>query len=177
MVNALESRRGEGYIRTAVAAIIAVVIGAVIVAGCYLLFAGKNGIIKNVGTKIDLMLADESVVVSRTYSDGRYIIQYSLDSENWKDADIPGFDEMSSATNLVDNGNGDSQVWLVSFTSSSRAYVCSSTNGISWTPIFSDSRSITLTKSGSTIYVQCYDGRSYKSTDGINWTMTSTKSY
>lgn len=173
----LRNKRGEGYVFTAAVVIITIVIGAVLISGFFLLFSGNNGIFKNVDTKIDLMLAGDSVEVRRTYSAGRYIIQYSFDGENWKNADIPGFDAVSSVTVFINNGMSSSPVWLVSFTSATRAYVCSSTNGIGWTPVFNDSRSVTLIKSGSTIYVQCYDGRAYKSADGVNWIMTSTKRY
>ena len=44
MKRLLASKTGEGYINTAVKIIIAVVVGALILGGIYLLFAGENGV-------------------------------------------------------------------------------------------------------------------------------------
>ena len=43
----LENTKGEGSVSTGVKVIIAVVIGALILGGLYLLFAGDNGILSN----------------------------------------------------------------------------------------------------------------------------------
>ena len=49
----LFNNRGEGYINTGVKIIIAVVIGALILGGLYLLFAGDNGVFAQLNDNVE----------------------------------------------------------------------------------------------------------------------------
>ena len=52
----LRNNRGEGSVSTGVKVIIAVVIGALILSGLYLLFAGDNGILSKVSGEVEDMM-------------------------------------------------------------------------------------------------------------------------
>ena len=52
----LENTKGEGSVSTGVKVIIAVVIGALILGGLYLLFAGDNGILSKVSGEVEDMM-------------------------------------------------------------------------------------------------------------------------
>ena len=52
----LWNKSGEGFVSTSVKVIIAVVIGALILGGLYLLFAGDNGILSKVSDEVEDMM-------------------------------------------------------------------------------------------------------------------------
>jgi len=175
MTNLLKNKTGEGYIKTAMAVVIAVVIGAIIVAGCYFIFTSN---LEKTDEHLDSMVnMGNSISVIRQTVNGVSVPQYSYDGETWRTPSIPGFNETSSVTNLIETGQGDNVIWFISFSNSSSKYVYRSFDGINWSPLFSDYNGITISKTGSIIKVNCYDGRSYQSTDGINFTLTTTKMY
>ena len=80
MKNALLNNRGEGHIGTGVKIIIAVVIGALILGGIYLLFAGENGIMNNLNNEVEGMMDyTQELRYQRAFDEERniYVIQYS----------------------------------------------------------------------------------------------------
>jgi len=175
MIKLLRNKVGEGYIKIAIAVVIAVVIGAIIVAGCYLIFT--NNLDKTEDQLDSMVNMGSSISVRRQTVNGVSVPQYSYDGETWQTPTVAGFDENSTVTNLIDIGVDDSKVWLMTFRNSSSSYLYRSFDGINWYPLLSDNNTITMSKSGSTIYVNCYDGRAYQSTDGINFILTNTKAY
>lgn len=172
MKNVLKSKSGEGQITTAMIIIIAVVVGAVILGGLYAVY--ENIIIPKTTDGVEEMIYTGAQVQVRITTNS---VQYSYDGENWEVGSVPGLDGSGTVTGLLSIGSEDSIVWLMSYKTCTRAYACSSQDGINWTPIYADTTSITITKSGSYIYVFCGDGRSYRTTDGISWIMTSTRRY
>ena len=92
MKKALFNNRGEGHIDTGVKIIIAVVIGALILGGIYLLFAGDDGIMNNLNNEVEGMMDyTQELRYQRTYVEesNTYIIQYSYDGKHWHDSTVP----------------------------------------------------------------------------------------
>ena len=168
----LKNKRAEAYIGTGIKIIIAVVIGALILGGVYALF--KNVILPKTDHQVEAMMNTGTDIQIRK---GSQSVEYSYDGVTWKSSLVAGTDSTSTVTDLVTIGTGENTVYLTSYRTASGGIVYSSLNGIDWTPIYSDSTNITIYKSGTYVYVNCYDGRQYKSSDGINWQMTSTKRY
>ena len=108
---------------------------------------------------------------------GTKTVEYSYDGETWKSCTVTGMDSSATISSLVTMGEGESTVWVIVYKSSSGARACSSTNGIDWIPIYYDASNITLSKGSTYLYLNCNDGRQYRTTDGITWQMTSTKRY
>ncbi len=76
MRNRLSSKRGEGHIDTGVKIIIAVVIGALLLGGLFLLFKGENGILKQLNNKVDDMVNMGGTVQVRQ-NDGKLEYSYN----------------------------------------------------------------------------------------------------
>lgn len=174
MRNRLSSKRGEGHIDTGVKIIIAVVIGALLLGGLFLLFKGENGILKQLNNKVDDMVNMGGTVQVRQ-NDGK--LEYSYDGESWKQSNVAGLASDAKVNYYVTVESGDTTVWLISCSASAGARLYISTDGLNWTPSYSDKSSLYLAKSGSGARISCGDGRAYTTQDGINWTMTSTKRY
>ena len=170
----LKNKSGEGHIDTAVKIIIAVVIGALLLGGLFLLFKGENGILKQLNNKVDDMVNMGGTVQVRQ-NDGK--LEYSYDGESWKQSNVAGLASDAKVNYYVTVESGDTTVWLISCSSSVGARLYISTDALNWTPSYSDKSSLYLAKSGSGARISCGDGRSYTTQDGINWTMTSTKRY
>ena len=83
MKNVIANNRAEGHIDTGVKIIIAVVIGALILGGLYLLFAGEGGIINRYaeadGTLYVEPVANEGYVFDGYYVDGAKIDGAKID--------------------------------------------------------------------------------------------------
>ena len=88
----LFNNRGEGYINTGVKIIIAVVIGALILGGLYLLFAGEDGVMGKLNDEIEGMMdygAEVSAV--RVNNDSKYLkdLQITYNGRDWVEPNIP----------------------------------------------------------------------------------------
>ena len=175
MTDTLTNKRGEGHIKTAVIIIAAVVIGGLLLAGVYSLFAGRNGVLKKTEAKLEEMINTGGTMQLRL---NNHQMEYSYDEETWKPLEISGVPSNATFYNYVTVENGDQTVHLISCTTD-RAWMYTSTDdGKTWTPSFSDSTSLTVSQyGGNGAMVSCWDGRTYITSDGINWTMTSTKNY
>lgn len=172
MKRILSNKRGEGHIDIGIKIIIAVAIGALILGGVYLLFS--NVILPQMNNKVeDLVNMGGEIQVRQ--NNGK--LEYSYDGESWKPSQVAGLASDAQVKYFVVLENGDTTVWLVSCLSSDGARLYTSTDGLHWTPGYSDTKSLYLAKSGKGAYISCGDGRAYSTNDGINWTMTSTKRY
>ena len=175
MTDTLANKRGEGHIKTAVIIISAVVIGGLLIAGIYSLFAGRNGVLKKTEDKLEEMVNTGGTYQIRVESNE---LQYSYDGETWKATTVNGTAEDAVPKKLVSCQNGNDTVWIIyTLSATNHAWVHTSTDGKTWTPQFYDDVSITLSKSGSKARVICHDGREYTSTNGVDWDMISTKFY
>ena len=102
----LRNNRGEGSISTGVKVIIAVVIGALILGGLYLLFAGDNGILSKVSGEVeDMMGYTQELRVEKRLDEatGKYKVKYSYDGKRWQDADMPDYGETATVEKIVSN--------------------------------------------------------------------------
>lgn len=172
MGKVLKNHKGEGYIDVSVKILIAVVLGALILAGLYLLF--QSVIFPNMNHQMEQMM---NTGTERQLRQNNGRLEYSYDGENWKGSECSGVADGSTVKYLVSVVNGDSTVWLMSCTSSEGARLYTSTDGSNWTPGYSDRSSVYLGQNGTGARIVCGDGRAYHTSDGINWTMTSTKRY
>ena len=167
---------GEGHINTGIMIIIAVVIGALLLAGLYALFSGNNGLLNQVDRKIDHM-SNLGGQIALKVEDG--ILKYSYDKETWKDAQITGMDSASTVSQYMTIGQESSLVHLVTYKRETGVTIaCYSLDGVEWIPFNSDPSGLSISKkSNGSVYLHCNDGRSYYSQNGITWSMTSTKRY
>ena len=148
MKRILSNRSGEGTLSVGVKIIFAVVVGALILGGLFALY--RNVIFPKLNQKVEGMLHTEDPVQVR--KDGNSV-QYSYDGETWKDCSIPGMGASATVQAVL-----------------TRTYQ-------EWVPSIGDSTSVTVRNGSSYVTLDCGDGRSYRSYDGIEWKMTSTKRY
>ena len=135
---ALKNKSGEGHIGTAVKIVIAVVIGAVIIGGLYLLF--NNVVLPQMKTEVDGMMDYDSngATVRRVLDDesGTYVLRYSYDGKHWQDAQMPSYGDGASVYQLISGGeSGKEQAALVKLDNTYSLIV--STDGVNWTERFS----------------------------------------
>lgn len=176
MKKIIANNRAEGHIDTGVKIIIAVVIGALILGGLYMLFVGNNGIFDKLSDKI-YDISNTGGERSMKLEDGKLL--YTYDEETWVEATITGLEETGTVTKYLTFGEGESLVHLVSYKNTTGARACYSLDGKEWIPFNSDKSSIRISTNSNNqaVYLSCGDGRSYYSTNGLDWIMTSTKSY
>ena len=169
------NNRGEAHLKTVVIIVAAVLIGGLILGGVYAVFRGRNGVMEQMNEGIDRMInTGNSVQV--ICEDGRLL--YGYGGESWYESTIDHYDESSVVTTFVEQENETSTVYVAVFRDSSERMWCYRTeNGMNWVLVTSDSTDLSLIRSGGKLHLSCHDGRSYASSDGINWTMTSTKNY
>ena len=133
----LKNKSGEGHIDTAVKIIIAVVIGALLLGGLYLLFS--NVILPQLDTEVGDMMdyGENGTTVRRTLDDatGTYVLEYSYDGKHWQGVEMPNYGTGSSVYQLISGGeSGNEQAALVR--SGSTYYLIASADGIKWTEQF-----------------------------------------
>ena len=129
----LKNNRGEGHLDTGVKIIIAVVIGAVILGGLYLLFS--NVILPQLNTEVDSMMdyGKNGATVRRTPDDesGTYVLEYSYDGKHWQGVQMPNYGAGSSVYQLISGGeSGKEQAALVK--QGNTYYLIASADGIAW---------------------------------------------
>ena len=176
MKHILSDKKGEGHINTAVIIIIAVVIGGLLIAGLYALFAGNNGVFDQLSNEIDHMSNTGEEMQLKKEGNALY---YSYDGNTWEKVRIAGMDESSTVTNYLTAGEGESTVHLVTYLSGTGgATACYSLNGIDWIPFKTDRVNISISKRSSGILdMNCVSGAIYMSRNGIDWTITATPRY
>ena len=173
----LTDKKGETHINTAIIIVIAVVVGALILGGLYMLFAGNNGVFDKLNDKIYDM-SNMGGERSLKLENGQ--MMYSYDSETWVDFTITGLEENGKVKNYVTLTNNESVIHLVLISNPSNSVICRSVDGKEWTPVrTSNNTSWYLVESNSGTAATLYygDGESFKTTDGLSWTLSSTKFY
>ncbi len=141
----LKGKSGEGHLDTGVKIIIAVVIGALVLGGLYLLFS--NVILPQMNNEVDGMMdyGANGATVRRVLNDeiGTYVLEYSYDGKHWQAAQMPNYGAGSSVYQLISGGeSGKEQAALVKLGNTYNLIV--STDGINWTQRFSvNAQSIT----------------------------------
>ena len=176
MKNILTNKRGEASVKTALIIIISVVIGALILGGLYILFAGNNGVMARADEEIYNIINTGSSVTLK--QEGAQLM-YSYDGETWKQARVTGLTDTGSVKKYITIGSGESLVHLVCIQNDNGYVISRSVDGKEWTPVRTSSSSMSLSvkNGGKYAYLSYSDGMSYTSSDGINWTMQSTSNY
>ena len=141
MKKTLFNNRGEGHIDTGVKIIIAVVIGALILGGIYLLFAGDDGIMNNLNDEVEGMMDyTQELRYQRTYVEesNTYIIQYSYDGKHWHDSTVPTISETATVYGVMSNNSDSEPIEVALMQDGTQYYVLTSTDGgINWTQAYS----------------------------------------
>lgn len=173
----LFNKRGEGYINTGVKIIIAVVIGALILGGLYLLFAGDDGVISRLDTEVGgLMNYGDSAQEVRIKNESNYLadLQISYDGKNWVTPEIPTYDEDAEIMKFV----SQNQTYCATVKDSEGVYLISSTDGgKTWEQRRSWSTSVIKTNlywdEATGMFKGSYETETLlqciKSRDGISW--------
>ncbi len=174
----LFNNRGEGYINTGVKIIIAVVIGALILGGLYLLFAGDNGVLGTLNNEVeDLMNYGASVEEVRINNESKYLkdLQISYDGKTWVEPDLPNYDEDAEIMKFV----SQAETYCATVKDSEGVYLISSTDGgKTWEQRRSWTTSVIKTNlywdEATGMFKGSYETESLlqciKSRDGITWT-------
>lgn len=136
MKNVIANNRAEGHIDTGVKIIIAVVIGALILGGLYLLFAGEGGIMDKLdGEVAGMMDYTQELRYERYYNEesGTYIIRYSYDGKHWHDADVPTVSDTATIYGVMSNNSEENPIEVALIQDSSTYHVITSVDGgITW---------------------------------------------
>ena len=137
----LSNKIGEGHIDTAIKIIIGIVIGAVILGGLYLLFAGDGGVMALLDTEVSGMMDyTQELRVERVYNDdnGQYYLRYSYDGRHWSKPEMPDYGETTTVEALISNQSEDDPVEAALMKDGTTYYVLTSEDGgISWNEKFS----------------------------------------
>lgn len=111
----LKNNRGEGQISVGVKIILAVVIGALILGGLYLLF--DRVILRNTGRQIKELMAvggSSEVLEVRTTDNSALLtsLSYTHDGEIWIPSEIPTYAKDAKVLALASGGTADAPVTL-----------------------------------------------------------------
>lgn len=126
--------KGEGYINTGVKIIIAVVIGALILGGLYLLFAGDGGVMDKMNEEVTgMMHYDElpQAVDTRNESGYDYLkdLSYTYDGKTWHKSEVPTYE----STALIERYASHENMHIATVRDSKGVYMISSLDGgITW---------------------------------------------
>ena len=137
MKNVIANNRAEGHIDTGVKIIIAVVIGALILGGLYLLFAGEGGVMDKLDGEVgDMMDYTQELRYERYYNEesNTYIIRYSYDGKHWNDADVPTVSGTATIYGVMSNRSEENSIEVALIQDGTTYHVITSTDGgITWT--------------------------------------------
>lgn len=132
----LSNKTGEGHIDTALKIIIGVVIGAVILGGLYLLFAGDDGVIDLLDNEVQGMMDyQQELRVERAYDEesDRYYLRYSYDGKHWSEPELPSYSDTTTVYSLISNNSDSDPVEAALLKDGDTYYVVTSDDGgVTW---------------------------------------------
>ena len=181
-VHKLRNKKGEGYVDTGVKVIIAVVIGALILGGLYLLFAGSGGINEQLNNNIEGMFNHDDVIDAvQVNGDGNYLrdLQYTYNGRTWQNANVPSYDDDAKILDIASHEN----VYCATVMDSEGVYLISSVDyGVNWEQRMSWG---TYAINASVSWVErenCFYGdyetdeisQPIRSVDGVDWRIYGT---
>jgi len=127
---------GAGHVDTAVKVIIGVVIGALLLGGLYLLFAGDGGVVDRLDTEIvGMMDYTQELRVERAYNEdsGQYYLRYSYDGRHWSNSEIPTYGDTATVYGLMSNRSATNPIEIALIQEGAKYYILASTDGgITW---------------------------------------------
>ena len=145
-MNFLTNKKGETHINTAIIIVIAVVVGALILGGLYMLFAGNNGVFDKLNDKIYDM-SNTGGERSMKLEDGKLL--YTYDEEEWVECELAELEETGRVTRYITIQNGETLIHLIAIQNTSRSLVCRSLDGKEWVPVKTTTSSIGLSSTNS----------------------------
>ncbi len=132
----LTNKSGEGHIDTALKIVIGVVIGALILGGLYLLFAGDGGVVDQLDTEIvGMMDYTQELRVERAYDEdsGQYYLRYSYDGKHWSNSEVPSYGEAATVYGVMSNNSESNPIEISLMKEGTKYYILASTDGgITW---------------------------------------------
>ena len=132
----LENTKGEGSVSTGVKVIFAVVIGALILGGLYLLFAGDNGILSKVSDEVEEMMGyTQELRVEKQLDEatGKYKVRYSYDGKRWQDADMPDYGDTATVEKIISNNAESGRIDAMLISDGDKKVILTATDGgIHW---------------------------------------------
>lgn len=153
MKKTLYNNRAEGHVDVGVKIIIAVVIGALILAGFYALFS--TVILPQMNSEVeDMMDYTQELRYERTYDEasGTYTLRYSDDRKHWNTPTMPYYGESATVYGTMSNHSETDPIEAALIQNGRNYYVITSTDGgITWT------EQVTFTANSIT---HCYFGTS-----------------
>lgn len=176
MKNIITNKRGEASVKTAIIIIISVVIGALLLGGLYLVFAGDNGVFEQTDNKVyDMFNMGGEVTLKH---EGQKLL-YSYDGTTWKQTKVTGMNDSGRITKFITLTSGQTPIYLVCIQNDNGYVISRSVDGKEWTPVrtSSESLSLVLSNTGKSVALYYNNGMTYTSSDGLNWNMESTKNY
>ena len=174
----MNNKCGEGYISTGVKIIISVVIGALILGGVYLLFAGNGGIVDQTNDEIrDMMHYNESPTNIGVLNDSNLAkdLAFTYDGKEWYSANVPNYGENATIDSTASHGS----VYAAIVRDAKNVYLISSTDGginweqrVSWST--SEAQYATVQwreqyQKWEASYSNSFYCQIYKSYDGVTW--------
>ena len=136
MKDIITNKRGETHINTAVKIIIAVVIGALLLGGLFVVFASEDGILNTASNEVaGLMDYTQELRYERYFDEDteKYTIRYSYDGRHWYEPEMPNYGEGSSVYGVMSNNSEDNPIEVALIQNASTYYVLTSTDGgITW---------------------------------------------
>lgn len=137
MKNIITNKRGETHINTAVKIIIAVVIGALLLGGLFVVFASDDGILNTASNEVaGLMDYTQELRYERYYDEenNKYTLRYSYDGRHWEEPTMPDYGDTATVYGVMSNNSEDNPIEISLVKNGSSYYVLASTDGgITWT--------------------------------------------
>ena len=137
MKNIITNKRGEAHVGTAIKIIIAVVIGALLLGGLYVVFASDDGILNTASNDVGgLMDYTQELRYERYYDEAndKYTIRYSYDGRHWETPTMPDYGDTATVYGVMSNNSEDNPIEISLIKKGSSYYVLASTDGgITWT--------------------------------------------
>ena len=136
MKNIITNKRGETHINTAVKIIIAVVIGALLLGGLFVVFASEDGILNTASNEVaGLMDYTQELRYERYYDEAndKYTIRYSYDGRHWHTPEMPNYGDTATVYGVMSNNSEDDPVEVALIQNGSTYYILASTDGgLNW---------------------------------------------
>ena len=137
----LSNKRAEAHIDIGVKIIIGVVIGALILSGLYLLFAGNNGVMNKLDTKVIEMMNHSKEPMYREFyneEEDKTTLQYSYDGKEWYNSSVPIISETATVYGVMSNNAETDSIEVALMKDGTKYYVITSTDGgVSWNQAYS----------------------------------------
>ena len=136
MKNIITNKRGETHINTAVKIIIAVVIGALLLGGLFVVFASEDGVLNTMSDEVGgLMDYTQELRYERYYDEAndKYTIRYSYDGRHWQEPNMPNYGDSATVYGVLSNNSESNPIEISLIQVGTQYHILASTDGgITW---------------------------------------------